>query len=345
MRESNPKFSPTAASDPAAAGWFIRRERGLSPAEQSDYEKWLSEDPRHEAAIAQLEAVWEMMDPVFAGPAVQDVTPRRDMLAPRTRGHFRVWIPVLAGAAAAALMLWLRPTATSPEPAAPAAGRIVVHPAPERRTLEDGSVVDLNTGAKLSVEFTAAERRVHLMHGEAFFTVAKNPARPFIVDTDRIAVRAVGTAFSVGLGQREVSVVVTEGRVGVNELRPAAGETPASTREISTLGAGQKGVVREAAGKAEMTVTTLTRGQIETLLSWQGLRLEFFDCPLSVVIAEFNRHNRQKLAVADAGTAAMRIGGNFRVDNVDDFVRLLAPLSVSATSHGDEIILQRTTSP
>ncbi len=86
---------------------------------------------------------------------------------------------------------------------------------PERHVLEDGSVVELNALTKLDVQYTPTERRVRLVRGEAYFIVAKNPQRPFRVSANQVTVQAVGTAFSVGLDPKELSVLVTEGKVRV----------------------------------------------------------------------------------------------------------------------------------
>jgi len=327
-----------------AAAWYVRRDRGLSAAEQAEYEQWLRADPSHGVALARAGQVWSALEPVVAGAAGRGSVADRDLFAPPRRRRFWLAVPLLAAAAALAFVLW-RPAAPVVTPVQ-AQGRLVVHPAPERMSLEDGSVVDLNSGAKVMVEFSAAERRIHLLQGEAFFTVAKNPARPFVVEAGAVAVRAIGTAFSVDLGRQEISVLVTEGKVGVKETGAASGEPGTPARELSPLTAGQKGVVREAGGQAQMTVTALTPAQLERALSWQGVRLEFIDRPLGDIATDFNHYNQQKLVVRDPATAAIRIGGNFRADNVEDFVRFLGVgFGVSASSHGEEIILQRTAQP
>ena len=51
--------------------------------------------------------------------------------------------------------------------------------APDRRTLPDGSVIELNAGAEIAVNFTPAQRGVRLLRGEALFAVAHNPGSPF----------------------------------------------------------------------------------------------------------------------------------------------------------------------
>jgi transmembrane sensor len=61
------------------------------------------------------------------------------------------------------------------------------------------------------------------------------------------------------------------------------------------------------------------------------------------VVAEFNRYNLRKLTIADAETAAIVVGGNFRADKVDSFVRLLdSGFGVSARPDGNQIVLSRT---
>jgi transmembrane sensor len=187
-----------------------------------------------------------------------------------------------------------------------------------------------------------------LVRGEAHFAVAKHSARPFVVDAGAVAVRAVGTAFSVSLQSAEVSVLVTEGKVGVLAPPPPVGaQRPPSAAESPTfLTAGQQAIVAlhppvaTTVPAATVRINDVTPAQIERALAWQGLRLEFQEMPLGDVVAEFNRYNRRKLSVRDRATAAIVVGGNFRADNSDAFVRLLeSSFGVTARSEGDEIVL------
>ena len=75
--------------------------------------------------------------------------------------------------------------------------------------LHDGSIVELNKGAQISIRYSGDERRVDLLSGEAYFEVAKNPDRPFIVSARGIDVKAVGTAFNVRLHNDSLEVLVT----------------------------------------------------------------------------------------------------------------------------------------
>jgi transmembrane sensor len=218
--------------------------------------------------------------------------------------------------------------------------------------LDDGSVIELNAGAKVDVHFTLEERRVELVSGEALFSVAKNPNRPFIVSAGLLSVRAIGTAFSVARSQGAVSVLVTEGKVRLDEPdglpRPVGAS--GAFRELSNLVAGQRAELSTptlpvqtaiAVAKTALLIKEVTPIEIERALSWQGIRLEFIDMRLNDVVSEFNRYNARKLVIADAETASIVVGGNFRADNVDTFVRLLCSgFGVKAEPRGNQIILR-----
>ncbi len=332
-------FPASDAIETTATHWLARRDRTLTAAEQDAYLQWLREDPRHAAAIARQEKVWGLLDQLGEWRPDNSPRPNPDLLAPRARSKI-YGLAAAAFAAAAAVVVAV--VVLHQSPAEPAPRRAIIHPGPERQTLADGSVVELNAGARIEVRFDAAERRVRLLHGEAHFAVAKNPARPFVVDAGAVAVRAVGTAFSVSLQISEVSVLVTEGKVGVTEHRFAS-DARRSTPHLSTgtfLTAGQSTVIDLAAESVAPVVHDVTPAQIARALAWQGLRLEFQEMPLGDVVAEFNRYNRRKLSVRDRATAAIVVGGNFRADNVDGFVRLLeSSFGVTARVEGDEIVL------
>src|SRR6185312_14687788 len=87
-------------------------------------------------------------------------------------------------------------------------------------TLEDGSIISLNTDSEVRVRYSSRYRHVDLTRGEALFKVAKNKEKPFDVEAGSTTVRAVGTSFSVRLHEagtnERVDVVVSEGRIAIN---------------------------------------------------------------------------------------------------------------------------------
>jgi transmembrane sensor len=84
--------------------------------------------------------------------------------------------------------------------------------------LEDGTLVLLHPGSRLAYpgHFDANKREVYL-EGEAFFSVSKNPNRPFYVYNNQIVTQVLGTSFDVRSKNGQVEVAVKTGRVAVYE--------------------------------------------------------------------------------------------------------------------------------
>jgi transmembrane sensor len=213
--------------------------------------------------------------------------------------------------------------------------------APERRTLDDGSRVELKAGAEVRSEFTAGERRVTLLRGEAHFEVTKDAQRPFIVAVRGVEVRAIGTAFSVGLGDRAVDVVVTEGVVALASPGTAHPGAPEIALPAERMVAGQHAVL-ELAAATTPAVQTLSSQQLSQRLSWRVPRLQFSGTPLAEVAALFRAHGNVRLRLADASLGSVRVSGVLRADNSDALLRLLAAdHGIVAEPQGDELVLRR----
>jgi transmembrane sensor len=197
--------------------------------------------------------------------------------------------------------------------------------------MSDGSTVTLNTDSQVRIAVTSAQRRVELGRGEAFFEVAKDPVRPFVVIVGNCKVTAVGTKFSVWRAASEVRITVTEGRVRVERTdSEAPNEAPEEVSAGDVVHARSTGVVIELKRLSE----------VEENLSWRRGYLFFHDVPLATAVAEFNRYNREKIVIGDPAIATVRIGGNFRANNLAGFVRLLEEgFSIHVQRRDDEITL------
>ena len=329
----HPESDPIAA---AAAEWLLRLDRGLTAAEQDEYSQWLAADSRHGEAIALHRWGWEELDRLAGLQESVQARPDPDLLAPGhsawarpVRSRVLRFLPLALGAAAAiGFGVWASwPRAHEPEPAPSYALAAPI----ERRVLEDGSTVALNRGASLTVQFAAGERRVLLTRGEASFTVAKNPARPFIVSASGVEVRAVGTVFNVRLNDQAVEVLVTEGKVRVvppstlASTVSAATNFPAAARPADStyLQAGQHTVVSLVPTAPPPKVASLDNEEIQQRLAWQPQLLDFTNVPLSDIVKDFNRHNSVRLVIADSELGKLRLSASFRSDNVEGFVRLM----------------------
>jgi transmembrane sensor len=354
----HPRPSVAEAIEATAAAWLAQRDDGFTPEQAAEFLRWRSADVRHETAAARLEATWSALQRLreFRPEAARH--PDRDLLRV-VRGRRRVGsFPAIAAtvALAASLVLaavwWFTPAERQVEPGKHSYTTTL--DGYERVALADGSTVELNSASEVRVQFSPAERRVRLVRGEAHFTVAKNPARPFWVEAGSVAVRAVGTAFNVRLGAQDIEVLVTEGKVLVAQDRSSRGDEAGTSRaspndvtltarpRLTPLEANERVVIPVA--RVSITAVTSVPPAIEQVtpeavreaLAWQGPRLVFVDTLLADAIAQFNRRNPVQIELADAELGALPIGGSFRAENVDAFVRLLAS--------GGEVAVERPSS-
>ena len=338
----HPRPSDDESIAATAAAWLAQRDDLLTPEEAADFARWRDADPRHAAAVARLERAWITLQPLRDFRPAAQRHPDRDLLAAPGRPGRGVIFPVRAFAfAAAALMLSLgfwafRTTSTPTQRYATTAGGY------ERVILADNSVLELNGDTAAEVTYTADKRRVRLMHGEAHFTVAKNPERPFQVEAQGVAVRAVGTAFNVRLGAGEVEVLVTEGKVAVSPTETLSLASPPSLTRAETpptpgptlLIANERAFVATTGPVTPPRVERIAPEAVRTALIWQGPSLVFAATPLAEVAAQFNRRNPIQIVLADPALATLPIGGSFRPENVEAFVQLL--------ESGNEILVDRS---
>lgn len=340
MKRPEPDSPAAQQRSLAAAEWLVKLDRGLTAAEQDAFGDWLAADPRHGDWLALHRGVVGDFSILSQWRPTHSGEPNPDLLA-RPARRIRWLAPAVLAAAAALAFVFLRPGPVTADKVADAAGAVEL----ERRILQDGSTVDLNRGAVVTVNYTADLRRITLVRGEALFTVAKNPSRPFVVAAGGVDVRALGTAFNVRLAAAAVEVLVTEGQVAVGATAApdgAAAPAAAVRASIPLLAAGQRATVSRQ-GSAGPEIVAVTREESDRLLAWQPQLLDFSAAPLERVVAELNRRNRVQFVIADPELAAMPIIASFRSDKVDGFAQFLAASpGVQVERRGEnEIVLRR----
>jgi transmembrane sensor len=326
--------------DELAGDWLAQRNSGnWTDEHQRRFDQWLNESPLHRVAYLRIEHIWERsarLKALGAGIPPGVIPPPRGWnLSPffeqqgsaggrrplRTRylSLATAATILLAIALATAYRFW--PSGTSYT--TPVGGLASV-------PMSDGSKVTLNTDSQIRVAVTQTERRVELEQGEAFFEVAKDPTRPFIVRAGNTRVIAVGTKFSVRREGSDIQVVVTEGKVRVER---GDRESPGSAEPLPA------GTIAQATD-AGVLLQTRRLVEAEAALSWRQGVLVFRQMTLADASAEFNRYNTRKIVIKDPGVAALQVAGSFRANNVDAFVRLLErgyPVRVEV--RGDELVL------
>lgn len=170
----------------------------------------------------------------------------------------------------------------------------VIAPIGSRTTvyLSDGSVVDLNYGSTLKYPqtFSGQIREVRLS-GEGFFKVAHNPEKPFIVKTNDLNVKAVGTSFNVSAysGAKNIATTLVDGKVILS----------ANTKNgtVKTLGAMLPG--QHVKYNNLSCTTSCTTGNIEKYIAWKDGKLVFEDASIEEVAEKLSRMFNVQIDVND----------------------------------------------
>jgi transmembrane sensor len=337
-----------------AAEWLIRLDADTPPSKQElrALGEWLHRSPAHREELEHLVALWGRMN-VLTELAVPLGKPRSTGRSKREGVGGLVRTFWLRRTAVAVLLLsvfglattyLLRTPAIDMQTAANGFHATAVGQQ-SRTDLPDGSQIVLNTNSQIRVEYGERYRQVHLLQGEAIFTVAKDAKRPFRVYAGGGRIQAIGTAFSVYLVGEDVQVTVTEGRVALASLelpRPQAGEPPAiaNTRHVGagpgetigdewaeslgTLSAGQVATIRppveetsEADTASLATVRPIPPQELAERLAWQEGVLMFSGDSLEDVVKEVSRYTTVSIDIPDPVIRQMRIGGRFPVGETE----------------------------
>lgn len=302
MSESADRSRATEASQ-----WFTVMTGGdIAPAELNAFRVW-RRDPANAAAFETVKKGWEAAGRLAERPAVVALTDatlakyppkaatgragpsRRFVLAPVGLGLASVLV------AGAVVLAWRNhePTYTTQV----GGQRLEV--------LADGTRLRLNTDTKVRVDFRDGQRRVVLERGQAFFDVAHDASRPFIVVADGARVRAIGTRFDVRHDSGAVRVTLVQGRVEVRGADGSAAELAPGEAVV----ADRRGLSRPASAN------------VSAVASWTTGRLTFSGVPLREAVAEVNRYSDQKVVLeAPESVAGELISGQFVAGDVANFV-------------------------
>jgi transmembrane sensor len=300
-----------------AAEWATRIDAGtIDPDTNETLRHWLEENPRHRGALLRAEAALSFID---RGRALAGVVTKPN---PRP-----IWIRrklLFAGLSLAAGICGVAILITAPHRYDTRIGEIRQVP------LSDGSLVAINTQSAVEVAMHPDIREVTLTRGEAWFKVAHDKNRPFIVSAGRIRVRAVGTAFSVHRHDDGADVQVTEGVVEMWTI----GE---ENRRVQ-VSAGSRSTVSEY----EPPKILQASSDIERSLAWREGRIVLEGETLDEAVAQFNRYNTRKLTISDSQLAEEKLVGQFRATDPVTFADAVATtLGATIVEEGDTIRLSR----
>lgn len=349
MSEKSQQYNAKSLED-TAAEWVARLDAGdLTTRERLALESWLDSDSRCVGAFARARAI-------FVSPGVAtalQAAPRRPLLPILSARYVRYGLLALAATAAAVVGIVLLPgqgARVERQVYSSELGEIRQIP------LADGTRITLNTNSAVQVEYGRDSRLVMLQRGEAYFEVAKDVHRPFIVVGSSAQVRAVGTAYEVRLGEEdgEMRIRVASGRVAVE---PPPSQRNAGIRAISRLiglesargaylNVNQEAEVRVGKdgpdkGEIQVSIRDLPPAVFERSLMWREGMLSLEGVTLADAIAEFALYSPQKILIR--GTLANEhVSGLFAASDPAAFARAAAiSLKAKIRTESGALILYR----
>ena len=204
-----------------------------------------------------------------------------------------------------------------------------------RHALPDDSELTLDADSQVHAAYYSASRKLHLLRGAAFFSVAHDASRPFQVRAAGVLVTVLGTRFAVemegGPAATRVQVAVQSGRVFVQPDAAAAGGITLEPGEVLSIEAN-----------AGTGTPRLHRSKSEAA-PWREGWLSFTDTPLGRAAERINRYRAVPLQVHPR-IEALPVSGEVRIAAADEWLRLLPqalPVRVQVGPRGQLMVLPR----
>lgn len=350
-----------------AGEWLLElQSRDIDVERVLAWQSWMTADPRHKEAFDRLQTVQECIGCIESPPWPTDREVAEDQESDRLsepvdtqadgnivtlvahatprRNHRPLWIAALAASVAAFTIalsimapragLDLKTSIGLGDPA------IETDVGEMRRVqLSDGSTMTLGGFSRASVRMNEQNRTIVLARGEAFFQVAKDPQRPFIVEVDGTAIRAVGTAFDVRRAGSQVTVSVAEGIVAVERHRPGGSTDPEATLQaVTRLRAGQSIQLDPSSIQPPPPVAV----DPEAVAAWRNGQRQYLAEPLANVVADLNRYSTRRITIEDPELREMVITGSIFEREINPWLKSLeVALPVEVSEEGEQISIRR----
>lgn len=371
MSRSSHASTPLPRTFEEASDWFVRFRLGdVGAKEREAFNDWLCRSPDHIRAYLQIAQTYVDL------PALGKTTFDIKALVARARSDDNV---IHLGETASAPLghrasgrasrrRWQRPTFALAAGIALATlgilGYISVdaYRTPtyttatgEQRSiaLPDGSMVALNSKSRVRVRLSDQERKIDLLAGQAFFQVAKDQHRPFVVHSGDTVIRAVGTEFDVYRRKNGTTVTVIEGRVaiassgaGASAAAQAVAETPSIRPPGGRKPSRSEGEVYVSAGQqlilAPGSAMEPHKAESAAAIAWTQRRLVFDGTSLPEAVEEFNRYNTRPLILQAEELDKLRISGIYSTADPVTLLRFLeVEFGLTVRQEPDRIVISR----
>lgn len=305
----NPSIDPLILGE--AADWLVQLQSGAATeADHRAIQLWRDRSPQHAQAWQRAEALLGDLRAV-PGNVASDTFQRlaASKRVGRRQALHRLGLFLLAGPA-----IWMA-SRELPWQQWSADQRTAIGEQ-KNLTLPDGTQLLINTGSALNIAFNARERRIRLLEGEVLISTAKDPTRSFIVETRHGTARALGTRFTVRIGEQRSHLAVTEGAVEMLPLHASRG---------LIIRAGEQSAFSDTLAAPAQPLDTAA-------LTWEHGMMVARNMRLADLLTELGRYRPGVLRCHD-DVASLTVSGAFPLKDTDASLRLLQdtlPIRVSS---------------
>lgn len=287
-----------------AADWVLVMDDNPDAAQNAEFARWINQQDTNLLAFNEV----ALTSAITTTLPLQD---KKQNMRTSLRTPLKAYIALAASIAFCCLFLLMQnPTEHSLRQSAFATAIGDV----SSFTLEDGSSLVLDTNSRAEVLMTHSRRDVQLRQGRLFVSVTHDRTRPFSVAIDdTFAFTALGTAYSVDKNERNWTLEVYKGTVGIT--------SPLVTHAPVNAGWGLR------YENHKILRYPLANTVEKTAPDWQQNRIIFDDISLRDAVTQFNRYMTKPITITDPKLASRSISGTFDLGNSEAFMASIIQLT------------------
>lgn len=184
------------------------------------------------------------------------------------------------------------------------------------KTLPDGSQLILTGKSAVNLDYKEHERVIKLIQGQIYVNVAKDKARPFLVETNHGTIQALGTAFSVTYDPSFTELKMLHSKVKVQATHLESKNQNGLSQSIVSQG---EAVKIDYSGITKITAINIYNEQQK----WQKHQLMVEDVPLDQVLEELDKNYKGKIWFSKAALKHIRVNAVLPLDQPDQSLQLL----------------------
>lgn len=297
--------------------FFLLQSEHCTDKDRRKFNRWFCKNEAHQTAYAHAERLWSETDRLKETPDIPGLREARQRRPKHQPAGILGWALFFLISSALMSIGWLEYSAETITYSTRLGEQRLI-------SLADGSRINMNTATRLHVRISYLQRKITLDTGEAVFDVAHETWRPFVVHTDKLQIRDIGTRFNIHKQQDEISITVLEGAVEIDGVRL------------------DEGYQQHYSSRSDHAI--LRPVDTEQIAAWQRGRLIFRQTPLAAVTAELERYHPVHFIFTDPAIAHETLSGTFGTRDLPLFLSSLEkalPVRVKKLPDGQTLLIDR----